>query len=248
MASVAETMARLEAAGTEQNRRVYRRHGARDPLFGVSFAELRKTAKSLGRDDDLARGLWSTGNYDARLLACLVAEAGRMSEADLDAWLAACDAYVLVDTFVAEVASRVPGIRERSERWRSSARDLTAQAGWDLVGVLALQDRQLEDAFFTGLLATIEREMPSAGNRTRHAMNAAVIAIGVRDADLKAQAIETARRIGPVVVDHGQTGCVTPAAEPYIRRTWAHQAARAAARTAKRTAAAGRDPAAGARG
>ena len=33
----ATTALGLKAAGTEQNRKVYRRHGARDPLFGVSF-------------------------------------------------------------------------------------------------------------------------------------------------------------------------------------------------------------------
>lgn len=234
MASAPEVMARLEAAGTEQNRKVYRRHGARDPLFGVSFAELRRAARELGRDEGLARGLWATGNYDARLLACMVAEPARMSEADLDAWLAASDVYVLVDTFVGEVASKVPGVRARSERWRGSDRDWTAQAGWDLVGALALQDRSLDDAFFSEVLATIERELPAAGNRTRHAMNAAVIAIGVRDPALRIEAIAVARRIGQVVVDHGRTGCVTPAAEPYIERTWAHNEARAAKATSRR--------------
>lgn len=244
MSGVPEVLARLEAAGTEQNRKIYRRHGAHEPLFGVSFAELRKLAKALGHDDALARGLWATGNYDARLLACMVAEPARMSEADLDAWLADSDVYVLVDTFVAEVASRVPGVPERSERWRASERDWTAQAGWDLVGALAMGDRDLDDAFFADQLARIERELPGAGNRTRHAMNGAVIAIGVRDATLKAEAIAAARRIGPVVVDHGQTGCVTPAAEPYIERTWAYNETRAA----KRAAASGGRARAGTRG
>lgn len=231
---LAGVLAHLEAAGAEQNRRVYRRHGARDPLFGVSFAELRKTAKALGRDDALARDLWGSGNYDARLLACMVAEPARMSEADLDAWLSEADVYVLVDTFVGEVASKVPGVLERSERWRASGRDWTAQAGWDLVGSLALGDRDLDDAFFAGELARIERELPTAGNRTRHAMNAVVIAIGVRDAALRVEAIAAARRIGPVVVDHGQTGCVTPAAEPYIDKTWAYQESRAASASPRR--------------
>ena len=35
-----ETMRALEEAGTAQNREVYQRHGAREPTFGVSFADL----------------------------------------------------------------------------------------------------------------------------------------------------------------------------------------------------------------
>ena len=41
---LATAVGRLEAAGTEQNRTVYRRHGARDPLWGVSFAVLDRLA------------------------------------------------------------------------------------------------------------------------------------------------------------------------------------------------------------
>jgi 3-methyladenine DNA glycosylase AlkD len=238
MATVAEVMAQLETAGTGQNRRVYRRHGAREPLFGVAFGVLRPLAKALGRDDALARGLWATGNTDARVLACMVADPAAMSEDDLDSWLADIDYYVLVDTFVAEIASRVPGVRERWIRWASSDRDWTAQAGWDLLGFLAMHDPGLDDAFFSEQLARIERELPAAGNRTRHAMNGAVIAIGIRDDPLRSRAIEAARRIGPVEVDHGETGCVTPAAEPYIERTWTRKLERAGRATA--TAGAGR--------
>ena len=61
MTTLSEVMARLEAAGTEQNRKVYRRHGAREPLFGVAFGTLRPLAKQLGRDDALARDLWARG-------------------------------------------------------------------------------------------------------------------------------------------------------------------------------------------
>jgi hypothetical protein len=37
---LATATARVAGAGKEQNRRVYRRHEARDPLFGVSLANL----------------------------------------------------------------------------------------------------------------------------------------------------------------------------------------------------------------
>ena len=59
-------------------------------------------------------------------------------------------------------------------------------------------------------------------------MNGALIAIGVRNAALRAAAEATAGRIGIVKVDHGETGCVTPVAVPYIARTWERKAAKAA--------------------
>jgi hypothetical protein len=68
--------------------------------------------------------------------------------------------------------------------------------------------------------------MGRAGNRTRHSMNGALIAIGVRNTELRAAAEATSGRIGIVIVDHGETGCVTPAATPYIAKTWVRKAAK----------------------
>jgi 3-methyladenine DNA glycosylase AlkD len=229
-------VAELQEAGTEQNRAIYRRHGAGEDVYGVSFKDLRAIAKRAGHDHALARSLWWTGNVDARLLACLVAEPDRMDEEDLDAWLADISYYGLVDMFVANVAAEPPGRRARMERWIRSARDWTAQAGWDLAGILASRDPDLPDRFFVDLLTKIEREIQQSGNRTRHAMNGALIAIGLRSEELREAAVESAVRIGPVVVDHGQTGCVTPPAIAYIDKTLAHREAQAARRAEKAAA------------
>lgn len=224
---LATAMAELEAAGTEQNRRIYRRHGARDPLSGVSFAILDKLARAAKRDQALADGLWATGNYDARILACKVADPAVASEATLDAWLADIDVYVLVDVFVGSLASRVPGAPERADRWAASDRDWTAQAGWDTYAQLAVSDPSIDDAFFLDLLRRVEAGIAGAGNRTRHAMNNVVIAVGGRNEALRAAAEATASRIGVVRVDHGDTGCRTPEALPYIARMWDRKLARA---------------------
>lgn len=221
-----EAIAALEAAGTEQNRKTYRRHGARDPMYGVSFAVMRPLAKRAKRDQTLALGLWATGNYDARILACMVADPAVATEKDLDDWLAEIDVYTLVDIFVVSMASQVPGVRERADRWSSANRDWTSQAGWDLYAQLALNDETLDDAFFLGLLARIEQGIGHAGNRTRHAMNGALIAIGVRNPELRAPAEEASGRIGIVIVDHGETGCRTPSAVPYIARAWERKTAK----------------------
>ena len=235
---VATAIGRLEAAGTEQYRAIYRRHGAHDPMYGVLVSTLDKLAREAKRDQALADALWATGNYDARLLACKVADPAAMSEEKLDAWLAEIDVYVEVDIFVASVASQVPGVRARADRWAAEIRDWTSQAGWDLYAWLAINDRDLDDGYFLDLLARIERGIATAGNRTRHSMNGTLIAIGVRNDDLRVAAEAASGRIGIVVVDHGKTGCVTPAALPYIAKTWDRRRA-SATRAAPSAATAG---------
>src|SRR5574341_1236356 len=87
-----EVMRELESLGTEQSRKIYRRHGAGEPLFGVSFAHLRALRNRLKQDQPLARQLWATGNTDARLLACLIAEPRAMDDAEVERWMAEIEA------------------------------------------------------------------------------------------------------------------------------------------------------------
>src|SRR3712207_8808706 len=80
-------MARLEALGTEQNRKTYARHGATENVFGVSYADLGKLQKEIKVDHELARDLWATGNHDARILATKVADPAALTAKDADAWI-----------------------------------------------------------------------------------------------------------------------------------------------------------------
>lgn len=218
-----EVMAELEALGTEQNRKIYRRHGAGENQFGVSFANVRKLAKQIGRDQGLADALWRTGNQDARSLATLIAEPKAMSAIELDAWAETLDYYTVSDMFATNVVANTPYIGAKADEWTGSGAEFVAEAGWNLVAVLAMRDKTLPDAYFEARLERIEREIHTGLNRARYAMNGALIAIGLRNEGLRAKAEAAARRIGRVDVDHGETDCVTPDAVAYIEKAWARR-------------------------
>ena len=228
-----EAMAALEAAGTEQTRKTYLRHGASEPLFGVKFGDLRPLARKIGTDHGLAEALWASGNADARLLACMVADPSEVSEDELDTWLEDIDTYFLVDTFVAEIASRTPGCLQRAERWIASDRDRTAQAGWDLMNYVALSDEEVADDYFEAQLALIAERIEGYGNWTRRSASNTITGIGLRNDLLEAAARRTAGDVGPIEFDPGQTACVMPDPIEYLEKTKAHRARQAARRAAK---------------
>ena len=215
-----ETMAQLESMGTEQNRKVYRRHGAGENQFGVSMANLRKLAKQIKKDQVLVEALWRSRNQDARSLATLIADPTAMSQADIDGWAWELDYYVVTDLFTSNLASACPFATELSTTWCDADHEYVEQAGWNLVALLAMKDRSIPDDWFDKRLQRIERDIKSAKNRVRHAMNGALIGIGLRSASFAAAAKAAAGRIGKVEVDHGETGCVTPDAVPYIDKAW----------------------------
>ena len=230
-------MQELESLGTAQNRKIYRRHGVGDNLFGVSYANQNKLAKSIKRNHRLAQELWATGNHDARVLAALIADPSQADASLLDSWANDLDNYVVTDTFSGFVGKTALAF-DKAEQWTRSEAEWAGRAGWHLVAHLALKDPDLPDAYFTAHLATVEREIHTRKNRVRDAMNNALIAIGIRNDALEEQALAAAARIGKVEVDHGETGCKTPDAAPYIRRTLARrqQKAQAAAEKAAKPA------------
>lgn len=74
------------------------------------------------------------------------------------------------------------------------------------------------DAETEKVLATIEKEIHRSPNWARYSMNGALISIGIFKPTLRKRAIEAARRIGKVEIDHGETNCKTPDAVPYIEK------------------------------
>lgn len=219
--TLAETMAALEAAGSEQTRKTYLRHGASEPLFGVSFATLKVLLKKIGVDHDLALALWGTGNLDARNLAVKVVDPARLSSKELDKWAADAAAQMVVG-YVAHVAVETPHALECAKAWLAKQGKVERVVGWALVGAMAMRDEATPDAWFTERLAEIEKHIHTAPNAEREGMNSALICIGCRSPALRKAATAAAKRMGSVEVDHGDTACVTVDAAPRLEKAWAH--------------------------
>jgi 3-methyladenine DNA glycosylase AlkD len=211
----------LEALGTEQNRKTYRRHGAGENLFGVSFADLGKLRIKIKTNHPVALELWATGNADARNLATLIADPVALTGKIADAW--ARDVSRFHCYVFAKLIGQSPLVRVKCAKWRDSTSELIACVGWRLVGELAQLDPELDDAYFEPLMREIERDIHSRPNWVRHAMNSALCAMGIRNAALRKKAISSAKKIGEVSVDMGDTSCEVPDAAGYIRKAAARK-------------------------
>jgi 3-methyladenine DNA glycosylase AlkD len=217
----------LKRRGTAQNRKVCRRHGIGENMYGVSFADLRLLAKQIKTDHDLAVQLWATGNHDARILATLIADPAQFDAKTLDVWSKDLENYVIADQF-AGLVPRTAYRQKKAEKWHTARGEWIARAGWDLIGQLALREPTLPDSYFEPYLSEIETDIHRQKNRVREAMNNALIAIGARSAALQEKALRAAKTIGPVEIDHGETNCKTPDAAEYISRMLAHRQKKAA--------------------
>lgn len=212
-----QVMKELERCGTAQARKIYARHGAREPMFGVSYADFGKLVKRIGQDHELALALFDTGNHDARILATMIVDPDALRSRDIDRWMRACDSYPITDA-VSGVVARTKHARKKADAWRKAKDEWKSAAGWNLVSFMAAPGGETEDGWLAGRLDEIEQGIGGAPNRTRHSMNQALIAIGGYRPGLRKLAVATAKRVGRVEVDHGQTSCKTPEAIPYIHK------------------------------
>jgi 3-methyladenine DNA glycosylase AlkD len=216
--SAVEVLKELESYGTEQNRKIYKNHGVKDEMYGVSIANIKTLQKKLKIDHDLAKKLWQSGNYDARLLAMLIADPKQATDEQIEAWADNLKDYVTTG-YLSGYVAKTAFVSEKMEQWIKSEEEWRGRMGWQLLAYLADNTSDLPDPVFEQYLGVIEQELHTAKNYVRDAMNSAIINIGLRNPNLEQKATETAKRIGKVVVDHGKTGCITPEAIGYIQKT-----------------------------
>ncbi|HYO88992.1 MAG TPA: DNA alkylation repair protein, partial [Candidatus Limnocylindrales bacterium] len=179
--------------------------------------------KDPDRDHQIALDLWATGNHDARVLALRLLDPKQMDHDTLTQWAWEIDNYGIASA-LGGLAGRVPGAQALAESWIDADGEWIEAAGWDTLGQLVLNGT-LTDSDCAALLPRIERDLHGAKNRVRYAMNTVLIAIGGRGGDLTPPAISVAQHIGKVQVDHGETGCKTPDAAPYIEKILARKSA-----------------------
>jgi 3-methyladenine DNA glycosylase AlkD len=219
---VAAALRLLESKGKPATAKIYEKHGVSDRVLGVTYADLGAITKKIGVNHSLALELFASGVHEARVLATHVADPEQSSSSQLGQWLAQAKDYVLVDA-VSALAAKTPLALGFARDQVKSKHEWTAAAGWNIFAAAALEGR-LEESEAKRLVTTIRRDIHRQPNRVRHAMNAALIAIGGSMPSLAELSIVAARAIGKVEVNHGQTGCETPAAAPYIEKMLARRA------------------------
>ena len=218
--TAADIVAEIEPLGTEGYRRVLRRHGVSDPLFGVKIDELKKIQKRIKKDYKLALDLYDTGIYDAQYLAGLIADDPKMSKTDLYRWVENASCSVVSECTVPWVAAESNHGRELALEWIESEKESVAAAGWaTLSGLVAIKDdSELDLAGLKDLLHRVQATIHQQPNRVRYNMNGFVIAVGSYVQGLTDLALRTGAQIGTVTVEMGTTACKVPYARDYIEK------------------------------
>lgn len=214
-----QVMKRLEEMGTAQTRKTFSRHGApSESMFGVKVADLKTLLKPLKGNQELALQLFNSGNSDAMYLAGLIADGSKMSEFELQKWVESATWYMISEFTVPWVASENPDGFEIALKWIDSNIEKIAASGWVTLSCLISirADEDINRSLILRLINRIENEIHHSPSRVRYSMNNFIISAGGYLRDLTNEAKLSARKIGIVYVDMGDTACKVPDAIEYI--------------------------------
>ncbi|MEX0832821.1 MAG: DNA alkylation repair protein [Actinomycetota bacterium] len=186
----------LSKRGTARNREGMRRFGINvDNAVGVSMTELRKLARPLGRDHKLAGELWRSGIHEARILASIVDDPARVTEAQMERWIRAFESWDLCDQVCMNLFDKTPFAYDKALEWSERKPEFQKRAGFALMACLAWHDRDSPDTRFREFLPVIEREADDDRNFVKKSVNWALRQIGKRSPGLRRSAMASAKRI-----------------------------------------------------
>jgi len=163
--------------------------------FGVSMSNIQKVAKPLGRNHELAQGLWETGWYEARILTSFVDDPALVTSAQMDAWVRDFDNWGICDTLCFNLFDRTPHRWSKVAQWCKQEDEFVKRAGFALLWSLTVHDKQGTDEQFRQGLVFVLRAAGDQRNFVKKAVNMALRAIGKRNVALNGAALAIARRL-----------------------------------------------------
>ncbi|MCE4555730.1 DNA alkylation repair protein [Pelomonas cellulosilytica] len=166
-----------------------------DARLGVAVPALRALARELGRDHALALALWDTDIPDAQILAGMVAEPARLTVAEMDRWVAGMRSWDVCDQVCLNAFVRSPLAWDAIPRWAAREPEFERRAGFALLAVAAVHQKQRADADFIARLPLIEAAACDDRNFVRKAVNWALRQIGKRSGPLRESALTVAQRL-----------------------------------------------------
>jgi 3-methyladenine DNA glycosylase AlkD len=209
--SAADLLEELRTLAEPKILEVNARHG---DDHAVNLTKLRAVAKRLGRQPDLARDLWATGDSSARLLALLICRPRAFAQEELDAMVRDARTPKVHDWLLSYVVKKSPHAQALRGVWLDDPDPIVASAGWALTTERVA--KQPDDLDLVALLDEIEANLVAAPARLQWAMNHCLAQIGIEHAGLRARAIAIGERL-EVLKDYPTSpGCTSPYAPIWI--------------------------------
>ena len=169
--------------------------------FGIGLTVLRKLAKKIGRNRELALALWQTDNYDAKVLSLLIDEPKKLTIEQAESQVEEVGIGLLTHVFAScdATLAKAPFAFELAQRWLQSDDVMRRRCAYGLIYELSKKNnKKYTDEFFLSVVEKIRHSLFDEPRSSRVAMGGALMGIGKRNLKLNQAALEVARELGPI--------------------------------------------------
>lgn len=166
-----------------------------DKTFGIRIPELRKMAKKIRKNRELAHKLWELGYRETMILASMIDVPEQVTEEQLEKWVRDFNCWEICDQTIMNLFKKTEFAYSKAFEWSVSEEEFIKRAGYVMIAVLAVSDKKAEDQSFIQFFPLIEKGSTDSRIMVKKAVNWALRQIGKRNLKLNKEAIKVAKAI-----------------------------------------------------
>jgi 3-methyladenine DNA glycosylase AlkD len=192
-----EVIKKLESLKNPKNVEGMARFGIRPKtkVLGISIPELRKIAKAVGKNHDLALNLWDTKIHEARILAGFIADSEKLTESQMKKWVRGFDSWDVCDQVCSAALDKTKFAYKKVFEFSKREEEFVKRTAFTLIACLSVHNKKMKDKDFLRFFPLIKKASTDERNFVKKAVNWALRQIGKRNKKLNKEAIRLAKEI-----------------------------------------------------
>ncbi len=192
-----EIIGKLESLKNPKNVEGMARFGIRPKtkIYGAPVPELRKIARIVKKNHQLALKLWDSKIHEARILASMLADAEKLTVDQINKWVSDFDSWDVCDQACMNLLDKSEIAKNQISKFAKSKEEFIKRTAFALIAALAVHDKKMKDEDFMDFFPLIKKAAIDERNFVKKSVNWALRQIGKRNKKLNKEAIKLAKEI-----------------------------------------------------
>ena len=166
-----------------------------EKAFGLSTPLMRKMAKQIGVNHNLALELWETGYHEARHIASMIDDPKLVTKSQMNKWVRDFNSWDICDGTCSNLFRKTSFAIEKIFEWCDKKEEYIRRAGFSLMCYVAVHDKRRDDEDFLQFFPLIKKHSLDERNFVKKAVNWSLRQIGKRSKFLNKEALKLAYEI-----------------------------------------------------
>lgn len=163
--------------------------------LGNSIPFLRKLAKEIVKNQKLALELWEKGIDETRILASMIGEEDKMTEAQCEKWVADFNSWDVCDQVCMNLFKKLPFAKKKIKEWSKREEEFVKRAAFSLIACIAVYNKEKPDNEFIKFFPPIKEAATDERNYVKKAVSWALRNIGKKNKNLNKEVIKFAKEL-----------------------------------------------------